>query len=110
MRFICDASADAAYFYLADRSWSIEARQMDKDVYLQFYEHDQMVGIEVIAASDRLLLSDIGHVMGNLSTNWATLNDACKSNRLEQEARNIPIKASAKKGVWAEDIGIRTIF
>ena len=69
-----------------------------------------MVGIEVIAASERLLLSDIGHVMGNLNTNWVTLSDACKSNMQEQRERHIPIEASAKMGVWFEDIGIRTLF
>ena len=80
MRFIYDASADAAHFYLSDRSWSIETRPLrpgswDKDVYIHFNEHDQMIGIEVIAASERLLLSDIGQAMGNLNTNWATLSD-----------------------------------
>ena len=101
MRITYDASADAAYFHLSDRSQSIETRQMDKDIYIDFNEHDQMVGIEVLSASERLPLSEIGHAIEDLDTNWATLSDALKSKK----AHNIPIKASAKERVWVEDIG-----
>ena len=105
MRITYDASADAAYFYLSDRSQSIETRQMDKDIYIDFNEHDQMVGIEVLSASERLQLSEIGHAIEDLDTNWATLSDALKSKK----AHNIPIKASSKERVWVEDIGFSYI-
>lgn len=101
MRITYDASADAAYFYLSDRSQSFETRQMDKDVNIDFNENNQMVGIEVLSASERLRLSDIGHAIENLDTNWTALSEALKSKK----AHNVPITTSTEGRVWVEDIG-----
>ena len=101
MRVTYDASADAAYFYLSDRPQSIETRQIDDDINIDFNEHDQMVGIEVLAASERLRLSDFGHAIENLDTNWATLTEALKGKK----THNIPVVSSGMvEKVWVKDI------
>lgn len=101
MRVTYDASADAAYFYLSDRPQSIKTRQIDDDINIDFNEHDQMVGIEVLAASERLRLSDLHPAIENLDTNWAMLTKALKSKK----ARNIPVEAPGKiEKFWVEDI------
>ena len=102
MRITYDASADAAYFYLSDGAKSIETRQIDEDINIDFNERDQMVGIEVLGASERLPLSEIWQSMENLDTDWLALTEALESKR----ARNMPITASEKgRKAWIEDVG-----
>ena len=101
MRITYDASADAAYFYLSDRTKCVKTKHVDDDINIDFNERDQMVGIEVLGASKRLRLSDIAQTIENLDTDWVTLSEVLKNKK----AFNIPISVSDKgEKVWVEDI------
>ena len=54
MRITYDREADAAYIYLVDDIHTPETRHVDEDINLDFDEHNQLVGIEVLSASQRL--------------------------------------------------------
>ena len=104
MRITYDASADAVYLYLSDSnaSKSIKTRQIDEDINIDFDELNQMVGVEVLGASERLRLSEIWQSIERIDTDWTRLTDALEYKK----AHNIPITISMKgEKVWVEDIG-----
>ena len=59
MKITYDPEADAAYFYICEKIHEPETRQIDGDIYLDFDEGDRLVGVEVLAASQRLNLNEL---------------------------------------------------
>ena len=60
MRITYDLEVDAAYIYLTDRVIDPDTVQIDDDINLDFDANDRLVGIEVLAASERI---DLDYLM-----------------------------------------------
>lgn len=60
MRITYDAKADAVYIYLTDAVSEPETRKVDSEINLDFDSSGRLVGIEVLAASERL---DLAHLL-----------------------------------------------
>ena len=60
MRITYDAKADAVYIYLTDEVSEPETRKVDSEINLDFDTSGRLVGIEVLAASERL---DLAHLL-----------------------------------------------
>ncbi len=76
MRITYDASADAAYFYLADKTESPDTRNLDEDILIDFNAQNQMVGIEVLDASKRLRSSELTPLIEQIDISWRNLTKA----------------------------------
>ena len=59
MRITYDLEVDAAYIYLTDKITEPETIQIDDDINLDFDAHRRLVGIEILAASERLPLEHL---------------------------------------------------
>jgi uncharacterized protein YuzE len=60
VRITYDAKADAVYIYLAEQVSKPETREVDEDINLDFDGQGRLVGVEVLAASERL---DLKHLL-----------------------------------------------
>ena len=65
MRITYDLEVDAAYIYLTDRVREPETIEIDDDINLDFDANRRLVGIEILAASERL---DLEHLMPLVET------------------------------------------
>ena len=66
MRITYDAVADAAYIYLSRRGGSVWVEEVDEDIFIDFNQKNQIVGIEVLAASKRLSMPELEPLMEKL--------------------------------------------
>ena len=73
MKITYDAEADAVYIYLSDNVQLPETREIEKDINMDFNEHNQLVGIEILAASERLNLSFLIPFVKRLDAEWEGL-------------------------------------
>lgn len=73
MKITYDAETDAAYIYLSDSAYLPETREIEEDINMDFNEHGQLVGIEILAASERLNLSFLMPFVERLDAEWAGL-------------------------------------
>ena len=105
MKITYDPEADAAYFYICEKIHEPETRQIDGDIYLDFDEGDRLVGVEVLAASQRLNLNELLpqlEIIGREEPGWRKL--MVQLLRHKQESK--PIFTAAKKMKnWVEEVG-----
>ena len=73
MKITYDAEADAVYIYLSDNVQLPETREIEENINMDFNEHNQLVGIEILAASERLNLSFLIPFVKRLDAEWAGL-------------------------------------
>ena len=105
MRITYDVEVDAAYIYLSATVKDPETVQIDDDINLDFDANHRLVGIEVLAASERL---DLEHLMPWVETfqsrpvSWHRL----KNELLRRKQLGEPIK-TLKQGVknWVKEVG-----
>ena len=100
-----DVEVDAAYIYLTDTISEPETVQIDHDINLDFDAHGRLVGIEVLAASERLDLSHLEPLVETFQSrpvSWHRL----KNELLRRKQLSEPIKTS-KQGVknWVKEVG-----
>ena len=81
MRITYDRVADAAYIYLADDIHMPETRHVDEDINLDFDEHNQLVGIEVLGASQRLQLGHLEPFLERLDAKGGNLKTALQRSK-----------------------------
>jgi uncharacterized protein YuzE len=58
MKFYFDGKADAIYLCL-DHSKIIESEEAGRNIVLDFDEHDQVMGIEILNVRNRVLRTDL---------------------------------------------------
>lgn len=90
MRITYDAAADAAYIYLSNGGESVTTTRVDEDIHIDLNHKDQIIGIEVLSASKRMLISEIEHYATPIDAHWTTLSEALQS----EGAREFPVAAS----------------
>lgn len=73
MKITYDAEADAVYIYLSDNVQLPETREIEENINMDFNEHNQLVGIEILAASERLNLSFLIPFVKRLDAEWEGL-------------------------------------
>ena len=73
MKITYDAEADAVYIYLSDNVHLPETREIEENINMDFNEHNQLVGIEILAASERLNLSFLIPFVKRLDAEWEGL-------------------------------------
>ena len=102
MRITYDGVADAAYIYLSDKVGLPETRHVDQDINMDFDEHDRLVGIEILGASQRLNMSSLMPLVERIDRGWMKL-------KLELERRKMvdePIQIDGERaGARVQDVG-----
>ena len=76
MKIAYDPEADAAYFYICEKTQPPDTRQIDEDIYLDFDEANRLVGVEVLAASERLDINQLLpllEIIGREEPGWRKL-------------------------------------
>lgn len=102
MRITYDAKADALYIYLADRIDAPDTRSFDEDIYIDFNASNQILGIEVLGASERLQLKELMPFLERIDADWAVLS----ARLLKRKELNLPVETSVRKCKnWVEKIG-----
>ena len=105
MKITYDPEADAAYFYIGERTQPPDTRQIDEDVYLDFDEANRLVGVEVLAASERLDINQLlPHlaIIGREEPGWRKL--VVQLLRYKQEHKPIFTKVK-EMSHWVEEVG-----
>ena len=106
MKITYDPEADAAYFYICEKTEPPDTRQIDEDIYLDFDEANRLVGVEVLAASRRLDINQLLpllEIIGREEPGWRKL--VVQLLRHKQECEPIFTKVQKKKN-WVEEVGI----
>ena len=76
MKITYDGEVDAAYIYLTTKIIEPVTRQVDEDIILDFDGTNRLVGIEVLAASERLdleYLAPLVENIGRIEPGWPKL-------------------------------------
>ena len=76
MRITYDPEADAAYFCMAEKIHLPDTRKIDDDLYLDFGGDQRLLGVEVLAASERLdldYLLPFLEIIGREEPGWQNL-------------------------------------
>lgn len=106
MKITYDPEADAAYFYISEKTEPPDTRQIDEDIYLDFDEANRLVGVEVLAASRRLdinRLLPLLEIIGREEPGWLRL--VVQLLRHKQESKPIFTRVQKRKN-WVEEVGI----
>ena len=105
MRITYDPEADAAYFYMAEKRDLPDTRDVDEDIYMDFDAQKRLLGLEVLAASERLdldYLLPFLEIIGREEQGWPKLT--LKLLRLKQDGK--PVKAPVRGNInWVEEVG-----
>ena len=103
MKVTYDAAADAVYVRLSKGGGSVTTKQVDKDILIDFNGKGQLIGIEVLSASERLSLSELEPAAVKLDTHWTTLSETLRA----QKARGCPIVASKQRESYqVKEVGL----
>ena len=105
MRITYDVEGDAAYIYLTDTVTEPETVRVDDDINLDFDAGGRLVGIEVLAASERLDLSHLESLVETFQSRPVSWN-RLKKELLRRKQLGEPIK-TLKQGVknWVKEVG-----
>ncbi len=104
MRITYDPEADAAYFYICEKTQPPETRKMDEDIYLDFDEANRLLGVEVLAASTRLDINQLLphlEIIGRETPGWQKL--VVNLLHHQQECKPIFTKDKKMKN-WVEEV------
>ena len=103
MKITYDAEADAVYIYLSDNVQLPETREIEENINMDFNEHNQLVGIEILAASERLNLSFLIPFVKRLDAEWEGLHKELEKRKRTGEL----VETSENESKYlVEDVGV----
>ena len=102
MKISYDAKVDAVYIKLLPGAHSVETRHVDDDIALNLDADGRLVGIEVLAASNRLDLRYLFPDQTLARNDW----DRLRLELVRRKAARIPVETQ-QRGYknWIEDVG-----